>query len=73
MIELGIAISLKKEIFIFRDDFINCSDSNQYPLNLMLFLGLPKDNWEKYYFESLQDIKINKKAFLRWAKNNLNL
>ena len=68
MIELGIAIALKKEIFLFRDDFRNCSDSNQYPLNLMLFLGLPKDNWEKYYFESLQDIKSNEKRFVEWAK-----
>ena len=69
MIELGIAIALKKEIFLFRDDFRNCSDSDQYPLNLMLFLGLPKDNWEKYYFESLEDIKSNKKRFMDWAKN----
>ena len=38
MIELGIAIALKKKIFLFRDDFRKCSDSNQYPLNLMLFL-----------------------------------
>ena len=68
MIELGIAIALKKEIFLFRDDFRNCSDSNQYPLNLMLFLGLPKDNWENYYFESLQDIKSNQKSFVEWAK-----
>ena len=68
MIELGIAIALKKEIFLFRDDFRNCSDNNQYPLNLMLFLGLPRDNWEKYYFESLQDIKSNKKGFVEWAK-----
>ena len=68
MIELGIAIALKKEIFLFRDDFRNCSDSNQYPLNLMLFLGLPRDNWEKYYFESIQDIKNNKKGFVEWAK-----
>ena len=67
MIELGIAIALKKEIFLFRDDFRNCSDSNQYPLNLMLFLGLPKYNWKKYYFESLQDIKSNKKGFMEWA------
>jgi len=59
MIELGIAIALKKEIFLFRDDFRNCSDSDQYPLNLMLFLGLPKYDWEIYYFESLQDIKSN--------------
>ena len=69
MVELGIAIALKIKIFLFRDDFRNCSDSNQYPLNLMLFLGLPKDNWEKYYFESLQDIKSNKKGFVEWAKN----
>ena len=68
MIELGIAIALKKEIFLFRDDFRNCSDSNQYPLNLMLFLGLPKDNWQKFYFESLQDIKSNKKGFVEWAE-----
>ena len=68
MIELGIAIALRKQIFLFRDDFRNCSDSNQYPLNLMLFLGLPKDNWKKYYFESLQDIKSNKKGFIEWTK-----
>ena len=69
MIELGIAIALKKQIFLFRDDFRSCSDNNQYPLNLMLFLGLPKNNWEKYYFESLQDIKSDKKGFVDWAKN----
>ena len=69
MIELGIAIALRKEIFLFRDDFRNCSDSNQYPLNLMLFLGLPRENWKNYYFESLQDIKSNKKGFIAWAKN----
>ena len=68
MIELGIAIALKKKIFLFRDDFRNCSDSDEYPLNLMIFLGLPKDNWEKYYFESLQDIKSNKKRFVEWTK-----
>ena len=70
MIELGIAIALKKRIFLFRDDFRKCSDNNQYPLNLMLFLGLPKDNWKKYYFESLQDIKSNKKGFVEWAGKN---
>ena len=68
MIELGIAIALKKEIFLFRDDFRNCSDSDQYPLNLMLFLGLPRDNWEKFYFECLQDIKSPQKGFVEWAK-----
>ena len=70
MIELGIGIALKKKIFLFRDDFRNCSDSNQYPLNLMLFLGLPKDNWKKYYFESIQDIMSNQKGFVEWVKNS---
>ena len=68
MIELGIAIALKKKIFLFRDDFRKCSDSNQYPLNLMLFLGLPRENWEKYYFQTLNDISSNKKGFFRVAK-----
>ena len=68
MIELGIAIAMRKKIFLFRDDFRNCSDSNKYPLNLMLFLGLPRNNWKKFYFESLEDIKSNKKGFVEWAK-----
>ncbi|MBO8219211.1 nucleoside 2-deoxyribosyltransferase [Prochlorococcus marinus] len=68
MIELGIAIAMRKKIFLFRDDFRNCSDSNKYPLNLMLFLGLPRNNWKKFYFESLEEIKSNKKGFVEWAK-----
>ena len=69
MIELGIAIALKKKIFLFRDDFRNCSDSDQYPLNLMLFVGLPKENWSKNYLESLDDINSSKKNFLKWAQS----
>ena len=69
MVELGIAIALKKEIFLFRDDFRNCSDSDQYPLNLMLFVGLSKKNWLKNYFESLEDIANPKKNFLTWSQN----
>jgi len=68
MVELGIAIALKKVIFLFRDDFRNCSDSNQYPLNLMLFLGLPRYNWENNYFETLDDIKSSNKGFVEWAQ-----
>jgi len=69
MVELGVAIALKKEIFLFRDDFRNCSDSDQYPLNLMLFVGLSKENWLKNYLESLEDITSEKKNFIKWAKN----
>ena len=69
MVELGIAIALKKEIFLFRDDFRNCSDSDQYPLNLMLFVGLNKESWSKNYFESLEDINNPKKNFVNWSQN----
>ena len=38
----------------------------------MLFIGLPKDNWEKYYFESLEDINSEKKVFWIGPKNSSN-
>ena len=69
MVELGIAIALKKEIFLFRDDFRSCSDSNQYPLNLMIFVGLSKNNWSRNYFESLEEIKSSKKNFIKWVNS----
>ena len=69
MIEIGIAIALKKEIFLFRDDFRNCSDSDQYPLNLMLFAGLHKEYWSRNYIESLEDIINPQKNFLNWAQS----
>ena len=69
MVEIGIATALKKEIFLFRDDFRNCSDSDQYPLNLMLFVGLSRDNWSRNYFETLEDINSPKKNFLNWLQS----
>ena len=69
MIELGIAIALNKTIFLFRDDFRNCSDTDKYPLNLMLFLGMPKYDWEKFYIESIEDIISDTKNFIKWSKN----
>ena len=69
MVEVGMAIALKKEIFLFRDDFRNCSDSDQYPLNLMLFVGLPKENWSKNYFNNLEDIANPKKNFIKWSQS----
>lgn len=59
MIELGMAIALGKKIYLFRDDFRKCTDSGRYPLNLMVFCGLPKENWEKYYFTSVEEIDLN--------------
>jgi len=67
MIELGMAIALGKACFLFRDDFRRCTDSEDYPLNLMLFTGIPRDNWRDYYYESIDEIGDPKKALARWA------
>ena len=53
MVELGAAIALGKPTFLFRDDYRKCTDSNEYPLNLMIFTGIPYDSWNDYYPISL--------------------
>ncbi len=71
MVELGIAIALGKPTFLFRDDFRKCSDSDEYPLNLMIFTGVPYDSWEDYYYRSLLEINNPNKAIYRWLKNEI--
>lgn len=66
MIELGMAIALEKAIFLFRDDFRRCSDNEDYPLNLMIFSGLPQSNWRDYYYTSIAEISAPDKALYRW-------
>ena len=46
MVELGMAIALGKPTFLFRDDFRRVTDSEQYPLNLMLFTGMAEEGWQ---------------------------
>ncbi len=67
MVELGIAIALGKPTFLFRDDFRRVTDSERYPLNLMLFTGLPQDGWERSYYTSVAEIPSPEKALARWA------
>ena len=68
MVELGMAIALGKPTFLFRDDFRRATDSEEYPLNLMLFTGLPKTGWEDYYYTSVEEISSPEKALARWAR-----
>ncbi len=70
MVELGMAIALGKPTFLFRDDFRRATDSEAYPLNLMLFTGLPEDGWRDYYYTSLEEIASPEKALARWAKTD---
>jgi nucleoside 2-deoxyribosyltransferase len=66
MVELGMAIALNKAIFLFRDDFRRCTDNEQYPLNLMLFAGLPEIGWENYCYTSVDEIQSQDKALHKW-------
>jgi nucleoside 2-deoxyribosyltransferase len=68
MVELGVAIALNKAIFLFRDDFRRCTDSEEYPLNLMLFAGLPKVGWQNYFYNSVEEISLPSKALCEWLK-----
>ena len=68
MLELGAAIALDKPVFLYRDDFRRCSDSEDYPLNLMVFSGLPRDGWQAYVYGSLEDLADPNKALLRWLQ-----
>lgn len=67
MVELGAAMALNKPIFLFRDDFRRCTDSENYPLNLMLFAGLPEKNWEEYVYSCIEDIQRPEKALSQWV------
>tara|TARA_Y100001968_G_C19316692_1_gene697092 strand:- start:203 stop:667 length:465 start_codon:yes stop_codon:yes gene_type:complete len=69
MVELGVAIALGKPTFLFRDDFRRCTDSDEYPLNLMIFTGIPYDSWDDYYYRSLEEIEYKSKAIYKWLKN----
>ncbi len=68
MVELGLAIAWGKPTFLFRDDFRRCSDSDVYPLNLMLFAGLPAAGWEAYWYGSVAEIADPAKALACWLR-----
>ena len=71
MVELGVAIAMGKPTFLFRDDFRKCTDSDEYPLNLMIFLGIPSDSWNDFYYSSLDEIDCKSKAIYKWLRNEI--
>jgi nucleoside 2-deoxyribosyltransferase len=68
MVELGMAIALGKPTFLFRDDFRRCTDSEEYPLNLMLFTGLPRVGWQEYLYTAVEQIENPDKALSQWVR-----
>ncbi len=70
MVELGLAFAWDKPVFLFRDDFRRCTDSEQYPLNLMVFAGLPADGWEDHWYTSIEEIADPAKALAQWLEKD---
>ena len=69
MVELGMAIALGKPTFLFRDDLRSATDSGMYPLNLMLFTGLPEMGWQDYYYTRIEELASPDKALAKWARD----
>ncbi|MCY3858155.1 MAG: nucleoside 2-deoxyribosyltransferase [Gammaproteobacteria bacterium] len=70
MIELGMAIALEKAVFLFRDDFRKSTDSEDYPLNLMLFTAFPEKNWHDFFYTSIAEIADPDKALIKWLRSD---
>ena len=67
MVELGIAIALGKPTFLFQDTRRTVGDE-EYPLNLKLFAGMPRDVWRDHYYTSMEEIAAPGKALAQWAR-----
>lgn len=72
MVELGMAMAWKKKVFLYRDDFRRCTDSERYPLNLMLFASLPKRGWEDYLYCSIDQMCDPEKPLVRWLRREID-
>ena len=72
MVELGVAIALGHRTFLFRDDYRRCTDCEDYPLNLMLFAGLPEQGWKDYFYTHIDQIGSPHKALVRWLNGELD-
>ena len=68
MVELGLAFAWEKPVFLFRDDFRRCTDSEAYPLNLMTFIGLPETGWEAYWYAAVEELADPGKALAPWLR-----
>ena len=66
MVELGIAIALQKAIFLFRDDFRRCTDSENYPLNLMVFAGFGEHDWQQHLYTHIDQLSDPNRPLARW-------
>lgn len=67
MVEVGMAFAGGKAVFLFRDDYRKCADTDDLPLNLMAFAGLPKD-WKGHWYGGVADLGDGKKELAQWLE-----
>ena len=68
MIEIGIALGLRKPVFFFRDDFRRCGGDGDYPLNLMLFTGCSDRGWRDFWYTAVGDLGDPERGLVRWLR-----
>ena len=66
MVKLGMAIAWEAPVFLLRDDVRRRTDSETYPLNLMLFIGLPETGRDASWHASIGELADLEKAPGRW-------
>ena len=66
-VEIGYAAAKGKKIFLFRDDFRRCTDSKDFPVNLMFLAGQPKD-WQKNFITDIGEL-VGHKEMLKWLNS----
>ena len=68
MIEVGMAMALFKPVFILNDDF-RFHNLTHFPMNLMLFGGMPLEEWKSYYYTSLESLSNPDMALGKWIES----
>ena len=66
MVEIGLAIAWRKPVFLFRDDFRRCCDSEDCPLFLMVFSGCSADGWRSCWYDLVEELQVPNKGLGRW-------
>lgn len=73
MVEVGLAIAWKKPVFILNDDFRMKPQQDKLPLNLMIFMNIPRASWRDYYYTSTSELTDCSKALSRFQRNEMPL
>lgn len=70
MIEVGAAMALNKPVFYLNDDFrYKINTAGGLPANLMLFAHTSVDNWDRYYYTSIEELSDPTKGLSKWISH----